>query len=199
MKKILVTYTTNSGSTLEIASAIAEELQKNQVEVDTKRIEEVSDLTQYDAVVVGAPMIMGWHKTAVNFIKKNQAVLSTKPVAYFLAAMSLTELSESRDDAMPIFLDPNLAAPPRNPQRLSYKERFATVSNYLKPVLKAAPRVKPVSVAFFGGKLELFRLKWWTMLFVMVIIQASPRDLRNFSFIREWASGLYPRLININS
>lgn len=195
MKNILVAYTTNSGSTLEIASAIAEELQKNQVEVDLKRIEEVSELLNYDAVVIGAPMIMGWHKTAVNFIKKNQAVLSTKSVAYFLAAMSLTELPESNSDPIPVFLDPNLAVPPRNPQRLSYKERFATVSNYLKPVLKAAPGVKPVSVAFFGGKLELFRLKWWAMLFVMVIIQASPRDLRNFTFIREWAAGLYPSLI----
>ncbi|MHC1783844.1 MAG: flavodoxin domain-containing protein [Anaerolineaceae bacterium] len=190
MKKILVVYKTNSGSTAEIAQAIAEELRSKSLDVEVKSIDKAVDLTPFQGVVIGAPMIMGWHRDAVNFINKNQAVLSGKKVAYFLAAMSLTDLPDPFGGRLPLTLDPNLVAAPKKPRRLSFKENFATVANYLKPVLKAAPSVNPISVAFVGGKLELFRLKWYAMLFVMIVIQASPRDLRNWPFIKEWAGSL---------
>jgi menaquinone-dependent protoporphyrinogen IX oxidase len=190
MKKILVIYKTNSGSTAEIAQAIAEELRSKSLDVEVKSIHEAVDLSPYQGIVIGAPMIMGWHRDAVNFIKKNQAVLSAKKMAYFMAAMSLTDLPDPFAGRLPLALDPNLAVAPKNPQRLNFKENFATVANYLKPVLKAAPSISPISVAFFGGKLELFRLKWYAMLFVMIVIQASPRDLRNWPFIKEWAGSV---------
>jgi menaquinone-dependent protoporphyrinogen IX oxidase len=190
MKKVLVIYKTNSGSTTDIARAVADELSSKGLDVDMKTTGEPVDLTPYDGVVVGAPMIMGWHRDALQFVKKNRAALSGKKVAYFLAAMSLTELPDPFEGSIPLTLDPNLAAAPKNPERLSYKENFATVANYLKPVLKAAPGVNPVGVAFFGGKLELFRLNILAMLFVMLIIQAQPRDLRNWELIKEWAGKL---------
>jgi len=59
-----------------------------------------------------------------------------------------------------------------------------------RPALRAARSVRPVSVGFFGGRLELFRLKWWQALFVLLIIQAQPGGSRNESFIREWAASL---------
>ena len=59
-----------------------------------------------------------------------------------------------------------------------------------RPALRAARSVRPVSVGLFGGRLELFRLKWWQMLFVPVIIQAQPGGSHNWPFIREWAAGL---------
>ena len=52
--------------------------------------------------------------------------------------------------------------------------------NYLGPVLKSAPLIKPVSVAYFGGKLNLFRLNWWKKLFVLIVIQATPGDYRSW-------------------
>jgi len=36
----------------------------------------------------------------------------------------------------------------------------------------------------------LFRLKFFQMLFVMLIIQAQPGDLRNWDAIRSWAQDL---------
>jgi menaquinone-dependent protoporphyrinogen IX oxidase len=77
---------------------------------------------------------------------------------------------------------------------MSFRERYATVSNYLRPVLKAAPSVKPVSAGFFGGKLELFRLNVLQVLFVMLIIRAQPGDYRNWPVIRDWAINLRPLL-----
>jgi menaquinone-dependent protoporphyrinogen IX oxidase len=190
MNSVLVVYTTNSGSTEEVARVIAEELGAGGIQVDVRRLEEVTDLDSYATVVVGAPMILGWHRAALKFIKRHQAVLAQKRVAYFFTAMSLTQTNENRLGAVPVCIDAELAKPPKNPTRLSFKERYATMQNYLHPALKAAPGIKPVSAAIFGGKLELFRLKWWQMLFVMGVIGAPPGDRRNWTAIKAWAAQL---------
>jgi len=195
-QKVLVAYTTNAGSTEEVAAVIGEELGQAGVQVDVRRLEEITDLGSYTAVVVGGPMIMGWHRVAVKFVKKHQQVLSRVPVAYFLTAMSLTQTGETSVDAIPVCIDPMLTKAPKNANRLGLKERYATVTNYLRPVLRAAPQVKPVSIGLFGGKLEFYRLKLLQMLFVLVIIQAQPGDRRNWPAIREWAAGLRAQLLN---
>lgn len=189
-KRLLVAYATNSGSTEEVAQAIAQELGKDGTPVDVRRTQEVDSLQPYNGVVIGAPMILGWHRAAIKFIKQHQAAICQLPVAYFATAMSLTAQSVDRFAPLAICIDPYLEKSPKNPGHLSLKENYATPSNYLKPMLSAAPSLKPVSVAFLGGKLELFRLKWWQMLFVMVIIGPHPADLRNWTFIQQWASGL---------
>ena len=192
MTRILVAYTTNAGSTTEVAEAVATELGKDGAQVDLVRLEQVTSLEGYHAVVIGAPMILGWHRAAQKFVKTHRAVLASVPAAYFCTAMSLTQTTGSPSGAPPLFIDPWLAKAPKNPARLSYKENYAAPASYLKPILKAAPAVKPVSIAFFGGKLEMFRLKLLQALFVMVIIQAQPGDLRNWSAIQEWAASLRP-------
>ena len=190
MKRILVGYTTNAGSTVDVAQAVADSMTGKDIQVDVLRLEEIQNVDDYDAVIVGAPMIVGWHRAAVNFVKKHQQILSQKKVAYFFMAMSLTETGERNVDGVPLFIDEELTALPNNPQRLSLRERYATVSNYLRPVLKAAPLVKPLTAGFFGGKLEFFRLVWYQMLFVMLIIQAKPGDRRNWPVIKAWAEDL---------
>jgi menaquinone-dependent protoporphyrinogen IX oxidase len=184
--RILVAYTTNSGSTEEVARAVGEQLSPGN-QVDVRRLEDIAGVEAYDAVVVGAPMILGWRRSAIQFLKRHQAALSRVPVALFCTAMSLTETGDRRVKDVPVVVDPALAKPPARPGRLSLKERYATLSNYLRPVLKAAPAVKPVSIGIFGGKLELFRLKPVQMLFVMAIIRAQPGDARNWQAIRDWA------------
>ena len=194
-KKVLVAYTTNAGTTAEVAQAIGEELGKAGAQVDVRRLEEVTSLDPYTAVVVGGPMIMGWHSAAVKFVKKHQLALSQVPVAYFLTAMSLTQTGETSVDAVPICVDALLVKAPKNAARLSFQERYATVTNYLRPVLKAAPLVKPVSAGFFGGKLELYRLNLLQKLFVLLAIQAQPGDFRHWPVIREWAVSLRTELL----
>jgi menaquinone-dependent protoporphyrinogen IX oxidase len=195
MKSVLIAYATNAGSTAKVAQVIGEELGRDSGQVQVCRLEEVTSVEPYNAVVIGAPMIMGWHGAAVKFVKKHQQALSRMPVAFFLTAMNLTQTSEKSIGTISIYVDPALAKPPKNAKRLSFKERYATATNYLRPVLDAAPLVKPVSVGFFGGKLELYRLPLLQMLFVLLIIQAQPGDLRNWPAIREWAANLRPELL----
>jgi menaquinone-dependent protoporphyrinogen IX oxidase len=189
-KPVLVAYTTNSGSTEDVAKAIAEELGKTGAPVEVRRVEEISSLEPYGNVVVGAPMIVGWHRAATRFVKQHQRELSQRKVAYFFTAMSLTQTGESSVLGVSVTLDAQAAKAPKNPGRLSLHERYSTITNYLRPVLKAAPQVKPVSAAFFGGKLEMFRLPPLQMLFVMLVIRAQPGDLRDWEAIRAWAAGL---------
>jgi len=196
MGKILVAYTTNAGSTGKVAETIGKELTQSGLQVEVRRLEEIVSLDGYTGVVVGAPMILGWHRAAVKFVKQNQQALSRLPVAYFMTAMSLTCVPGESAWDIPLCIDPELAKPPKNSKRRSFKERYASLSNYLSPALKAGPAVKPISVAFFGGKLEIPRLKLWQMIFVLLVIQPQTGDFRNWPFIKEWAGNLARQFTN---
>lgn len=193
--KILVAYTTNAGSTQEVAETIGETLNQDGMVVDVRQIKNVGDISAYGAVLVGGPMVMGLHQRMLKFLRKHQKALSQVPVAYFFTAMSLTKTTETNIGMVPVYQDPALAKAPKNATQLSFKEKYATVTSYLKPALRKAPLVKPVSVGFFAGKLDYSKLSVLQMLFVMLIIGAQPGDLRNWKAIRDWASSLRPVLL----
>lgn len=190
MSRILIAYTTNAGSTEGIARTIKEGLLTPSFTVDILQLKDAASLDAYDAVVIGAPMILGWHGDALKFIKKHAVALAQKKVAYFAAAMSLTHEDPELFKPLHLFLDPNLAKMPKRGRPSNLRERYTAVSSYLNPMLKAAPDVKPVSVAFFGGKLDMFRLKWWQAIFVMLVVQAKPGEFRNWDYIRSWGTAL---------
>ncbi len=192
--KILIAYTTNAGTTEEVAQAISAEFAKEtRFDVEVKRLEEISSLEAYHAVVIGAPMIFGWHREAMKFVKKNRESLSRMPVAYFITAMNLTHTDETSLDGIPLSVDPVVAKPVKHAGHLSFKERYSLPANYLRPILKAAPKVRPVAVGFFGGKLAMYKMKWWQVLFVLIFIQTQQGGSHNMPFIREWAASLRER------
>ncbi|HUV07186.1 MAG TPA: flavodoxin domain-containing protein, partial [Spirochaetia bacterium] len=121
MKRILVAYCTNAGSTAEVAGAITEALAGDGMEVDLKRFDEIADLPAYSAVVVGGPMIIGWHRKAVRFLKKNRRSLSRVPVALFFTAMQITKTGSENGYGFPVLLDPRAAKDPADPARLKFK------------------------------------------------------------------------------
>ena len=190
MSKILVAYATNAGSTAEVAAAVAETLTQAGHAAAALPIDQVNDLSAYDAVIIGAPMIFGWQAAARRFVRRNQAELARKKVAYFACAMRLTRVPNAPLPAMPLTLDINLVGEPAKSGSLSLKERFTALGYYLKPMLAAAPRVQPMDVAFFGGCLDMRKLKWWQAAFVMVVVQATPGDYRDWDAIRAWAKAL---------
>lgn len=197
MNRILVTYATMAGSTVEVAEVVAEELAKSGIQVDVLPISEIDSLDGYDGVVVGGPMIMGWHRAALRFLKKHRKAFERIPLAVFVLAMSLTQTGETSVEGFPVYVDEELPKPPANQERLSFRERYARLPNYLRPILKATRPYKPASIGVFGGRLEYGRLKWWAVLFAMLVIQAPAGDRRNWTAIRSWADGLPVALKNI--
>jgi len=189
MHRVLVAYATNAGSTAEVAQVVGEALVGSGAEVEVRRIEDITEIGGFAAVVVGAPMIMGWHRAAVGFVKKHRRELAAKKVGYFLTALSMTQVPHHLEGIL-IAVDPALAKAPKKEGRLTFKERFATVDEYVGPVLRAVSEVAPVGVGVFGGKLDPSRLKWWQRIFVTRIIGARPGEYRNWPFIREWAARL---------
>ena len=198
MKRVLVAYATMAGSTADVAKTVAEEIAKSGAQVDVLPLSEVKDLAAYDGVVVGAPMIMGWHRAASGFLKRQRSAFQRIPLAVFVTAMSLTQTGESSVDGVPVTVDEKLPKPPEVEGRLKFKERYARLSNYIRPILRATGPVKPVSIGLFGGRLEYGRLKWWAVLFAMLIIQAPAGDRRNWDTIRSWAAGL-PAALRVTS
>jgi menaquinone-dependent protoporphyrinogen oxidase len=190
MNRVLVTYASMAGSTAEVAQAVAEEFSKCGWQADVLPLEQVKDLQDYDGVVVGGPMIMGWHRAATRFLKRNRAAFQSMPLAVFVTAMSLTQDGETRSKGGSIYVDPNLPKPPQKAGSLSFQERYARLSNYLRPIFQSTRPSKPASIGVFGGRLEYGRLKWWAVLFAMLVIRAPAGERRNWPAIREWAAGL---------
>jgi menaquinone-dependent protoporphyrinogen oxidase len=192
--RVLVVFATRHGSTPEVAEAVAEELRAGGAEVDVRPAGLGGDLSRYSAVIVGAPMILGWHKDALRFIARHRAQLASMKTAYFVTAASLTETGEERIDGIPIVKDPWLAKPPKDPGRLSFRERYARPAKYLGKPLRKAPDVRPSSVAFLAGSLDLTKMNILEKAFVLLIVAATPGDSRNWEAIRAWARGLVPLL-----
>lgn len=195
MKKILVSYITHSGTTRDVAETIAEEITKTGVTTEVLELSQVNGTTDYDAVVLGAPMILGWHRGALNYLSKNKSELAGKPLALFLTGMALTDAPNPDLKGINLHVDAKLIAPPKNPGRLGFKENFTTLSHYLTPILKKSPD-SLAAIGFFGGRLDYYRLKWYEVMFVMLVVGAKPGEKRNWPDIRSWAASL-PALLKL--
>jgi menaquinone-dependent protoporphyrinogen oxidase len=190
MTKILVAYETMAGSTAEVAQAVAEEIVKGGLQVEVLALSQVKSLEGYDGLVIGAPMILGWHRAASGFLRKHRETFKHMPLAVFVTAMSLTRTQDMSLDGLTVYVDEKLPKPPAKEGSLSFRERYARLASYLKPILRAVQPARPVSIGVFGGRMEYGRLKWWAVLFAMLIVQAPAGDRRNWEAIRLWAAGL---------
>lgn len=82
--KVLVTAATRHGSTFEIASGIEEVLKNAGIETVLTVPERVTDLTGYDAVILGSAVYAGhWLEPAKQFVSRNLSALLTRPVWLF--------------------------------------------------------------------------------------------------------------------
>ena len=168
--KILVTYASRLGSTAGVAEAIGKTLLDSGAEVEVRRMEDVSDLTPYSAVVAGSAIRnKQWLPEAMQFMQKHQAALRQKPFAAFLVCMTLAMKDGEK-----------------------YRPHVAT---WLDPVSTLA---KPVSKGLFAGvldtgKIESFsnRLKFRLSVRFGVWKEGDHRD---WNAVREWATSLGPLL-----
>ncbi len=173
--KVLVTYSTRTGSTKGVAECIREELSDLGVNTDIALMQEVTDLSQYRAVIAGSAIQAGkWLPEAISFIQTHQQELNNKHFAAFLVCMTL-------------------AMPKGN----SY---IGTVSNWLQPVRDI---VKPVSEGLFAGTLDLNKIPSFSdrLKFRLSVLFGvwKEGDHRNWESIDKWAKDLKALLDRVDN
>jgi len=189
-RRVLVAYATRHGSTAQVAETVAEELRASGCAAELRPVDDAPSAAGFDAAVIGGPMIFGWHREAVKYVKARRDVLAAVPVAYFVTAASLTDDGTDAVAGVPIVKDAWLAKAPARPGKLGYRQRYALPSHYLGGILDATAPVRPRQAAFFAGALDLTRMNLLEKLFVMLVIGATPGDGRHWDAVREWARGL---------
>lgn len=81
---VLVAYASRHGATRGIAERIAERLRAGGLGAEVRDVSEVRDIAGYDAFVIGSAAYMfHWLKEATGFVKRNRAVLASRPVWLF--------------------------------------------------------------------------------------------------------------------
>lgn len=158
---VLVAYATRYGSTQEVAEAVAETLREGGIAVDLQPMSQVQALDQYRAVVLGAPLYMfHWHKDAIHFLERHHQALTQRPVAIFA-------LGPLHDE----------------------EKEFQDVRKQLDNELAKFPWLTPGAIAIFGGKFDPQKLTFpYKLLPALKKMPAS--DVRDWTVIRDWASGL---------
>lgn len=168
--KFLVTYATRTGSTPGVAEAIASALQEGGAAVDVLPMQDVTDLSAYDAIVAGSAIqASAWLPDAIDFLRTHQAQLQQKPFAAFLVCMTMALPQKSAQEKVPEFMQ------------------------------AVRELVTPVSEGYFAGTLEVNKIpkdqgRWAFRLSVWMRIWKQG-DHRDWDKIRAWAHEIQPLLL----
>jgi menaquinone-dependent protoporphyrinogen oxidase len=165
-KQVLVAYATKYGATAEIAEKIGEVLRQAGLDADVREVTQVSNLSAYEAVVLGSAVYIGqWRKEAARFLRDNEAELARKPVWLF----SIGPTGKG------------------DPVELTQGWRFP---GKLQPI---ADRIHPRDVALFHGESDPEKLnfieKW-----MLKNVKAPVGDFRDWEAITAWAGTIAEEL-----
>jgi len=166
LDKILVTYASRTGSTRETAREIARILSEDGTRVDLLPMDDVKDLSPYQAVVAGSAIqSQRWLPEAVRFVQKYRADLNQKTFAMFSLCMTLA---------------------------MKNGEKYRPdIRVWLAPVRSL---VKPVSEGLFAGALDISRIPSFAdrIKFRMSVLFGvwKEGDHRDQDAIRRWAEKL---------
>jgi menaquinone-dependent protoporphyrinogen oxidase len=170
-RPILVTFASCTGSTAGVAEAIGQTLWESGLPVEVRRMQDVTDLTAYRAVVAGSAIQRRkWLPEAMQFMTTHRAALARMPFAAFLVCVTL---------AMP--------------NAGKYRQG---VAEWLEPVRAL---VRPVSEGLFAGVLDLSKVpsRGDRLKFRLVAALGlwKEGDYRDWNTIRTWAASLKPLLV----
>ena len=160
--KILVAYATKYGATAEIAEKIGEVLRQAGLPADVLPAGRVSDLSPYQAVVLGSAVYIGsWRKEASKFLKAHEGELAKRPVWLFSSGPT------GEGDV----------------EELVQGWRFPGA---LQPI---ADRIQPRDIAVFHGAADPDKMnaleKW-----MLKNVQAPAGDFRDWDAIAAWATAI---------
>ncbi len=165
-KRILVTYATRTGSTVDVAATIGETLGGQGFIVDVRPVKENPAPECYQAVVIGSAVNGAqWLPEAVEFVKSNRQALNRVAVALFsVHIMNTGDDEKSRAN------------------RLAYLDAVR-------------PLLKPLDEAFFAGVGFNPARQSWLEGWLYRAFKVGPEgDCRDWNRIRGWAESLAPSL-----
>jgi menaquinone-dependent protoporphyrinogen oxidase len=174
-KRIIVAYDSVYGSTAEIAEHIGKELSKEGNVVDVHRLGEVREITDYQAVILGSPIIIekATEETSL-FLQKFHTELSERPLALFIVCLAVSRGSSARE---------------------------RVILNCVDPLLKDYGKIKPLSIGVFAGVLD-FNKYVGTVKESMQNINKQlgmptegRHDYRNWDAISKWAKEVNEQLL----
>lgn len=161
-KKVLVTYASKYGATAEIAEKIGEALNTAGLPTDVSPVKQVSDLSEYDGVILGSAVYVGqWRKEAVRFLEANESALTERSVWLFSSGPS--------GEGDPVELLQGWQFP--------------------KAQQKTVDRIQPRDITVFHGSVDVSKLnflhKW-----MIGKVEAPVGDFRDWEAIIGWATSI---------
>lgn len=95
--QVLVAYASRHGATRGIAERIAVTLERSDIQVAFKHVDEVAETTRFEAFVIGSSAYMGsWEKEASAFVRDHASILATRPVWLFSSGPVGTDLVDKQ-------------------------------------------------------------------------------------------------------
>jgi menaquinone-dependent protoporphyrinogen oxidase len=171
--RILVAYASKAGATKGIADRIGETLRRHGLDADVQEVGAVRNVVGYDAFVIGSSLYMfHWNKEAKQFVSRNKATLSGRPVWLFSSGPVGTEA--------------------KDPQGRDVRETSGP-----KEIDELREAVKPRDHQVFFGALDGSKLTG-TMGFTYRLVRRSKAaresmpegDFRDWKEIEAWADGI---------
>jgi menaquinone-dependent protoporphyrinogen oxidase len=160
-QKVLVTYASKAGSTMEVAQAVAKELTSRGFAVDVRPVKQAGDVKGYAAVVIGSAIRMGAPLSeAIKFVEKNSAALREVPAAFFAVHLMNMGTDET-----------------------SQKARLA----YLDPIRKLVPLQNE---AFFAGVGDFAKVSFIEGL-ISKMVKSPEGDFRDWDAISSWGQSIF--------
>lgn len=159
--KILIAYASKAGSTIEIANYLGNILHEKGISADVLPVEKISDISQYQSVILGSAIRVGKIlPEAMKFVENNQVELKNKRFGIFIVCMTLSQDTE---------------------------ENRKIVSDYLIPVRAL---VKPDSEGFFAGVMDLNKLNLLEKM-IMKAMKTPVGDFRKWDQVEAWSGNLF--------
>jgi len=156
-KKILLAYASKAGSTGEAAVIIGKALAAQDAKVDVRPIGSVSDISGYDAFVLGTAIRAGKPLgDFASFITKNKQALNEKPTAVFLTCMTL-----SKD----------------TPETRKEVEKYFDGTRSL---------ITPKAEGYFAGRMDYSKLNPMTKYIVKNMVKVPEGNFINEKEMQEW-------------
>jgi menaquinone-dependent protoporphyrinogen oxidase len=166
LSSVLIAFATRSGTTAEVAEAIAAAMQEAGVRAEIQAVSQVNSLSGREAVILGAPLYVGrFPKDFRHFLRLHGDALATMRPWFFVLGPTRNEPKD-----------------------------FEGARKQAERQLAAYPRLHPADLHVFGGRWSTASLPFPFSL--MRRLPGNPmskipaQDIRDWAAIREWAMGI---------